>query len=340
MKKINILLTSLLLLGAGFASCDNEQVLPPVAFPDGGSQESMGTGAWDNPFRVWQVLLGSDNGTDANGNPRSSAWITGYIVGYIMDGPTFNGSTSVFSADGAGTANILLAETPEETDWEKCVPVQLSNIRNEVNLSSNPGNLGKEICIKGSLERYFGANGIKSCSAFVWGSEGEYSPDDDAPQAPDISGGTTYLLDGMNDFTQDNISLDAALNYVWSWDSSYNCAKASAYVGGGNKPSESYLVSPEIKLSDSPAATFSQALNYLYNNSRADYVSVCVREGKTGAWTEVNVSTWPDGSGWTFSDNCSIDLSAFAGKTVQIGFHYKSTSSCAPTWEVKRLVVK
>lgn len=340
MKKINIILAGLALMGLGLTSCDNEQVLPPVSFPDGGSQETMGNGTWDHPYHIWQVLLGTDNGTDENGNARSSVWVTGYIVGYIMDGAVFNASTSVFSASGAGTANILLAESPDVRDFEKCAPVQLSNIRDAVNLSANPGNLGKEITIKGSLEKYFGAYGIKSCSAFEWGSEGEYTPPTEKPDVPDVSGGTSYLLSGMDDFTKEDVSLGDGLSYVWSWDSSYNCAKASAYVGGSNKPADSYLVSPEIKLSDTPAATFSQALNYLNNNNRADFVNVCVREGKTGAWTTVEVSTWPDGGSWAFSDNCSIDLSAFAGKTVQIAFHYQSTSSVAPTWEVKRLVVK
>lgn len=349
MKKIQIFAACLALCGMTLTSCDNEQVLPPVSFPDGGSVETMGNGQWDNPYHVWQILLGTDNGTDDNGVAIPAVWSTGYIVGYIStaNGSAFNAGSAKFTADGAETTNLLLAETPGETDWEKCATVQLpsGNIRNALNLAQNPGNLGKEVSLKGSLEKYFGAYGIKSVSAYEWGSQGTYSPDDDQPgQGGGSTGGsvtgTSYLTNGLGDFTIDNVSLSGGISYVWSWDGSYNYAKASAYLGGANNDAESYLISPAITLdATAPAATFSQAVNYLNGNSRADFLEVCVREGATGAWTAVEVSTWPAGTGWTFSDGCFIDLKAFAGKTVQIAFHYKSTKACSPTWEVKNLTV-
>lgn len=345
MKKINIIASIFALFGLMLTSCDNEQVLPPVSFPEGGSLETMGNGNWDNPYRVWQVLLGTDN-SDESGTMRESVWVTGYIVGYISTdngNSVFNAESAKFTAVGAANTNLLLAETPEETNWEKCATVQLpsGNIRNALNLQSNPQNLGKEICLKGSLEKYFGAHGVKSLSGYQWGSEGEEGPEP-APgpgAGGTVTGGTTYLSNGFGDFTIDNISMSGGVTYVWTWDS-YNYAKASAYVGGSNQNAEAYLISPEIKLdATAPAATFSQAINYLNGNNRADFLEVCVREGASGTWTPVEVSTWPAGTGWTFSDGCYMDLKAFAGKTVQIAFHYKSTTSCSPTWEVKNLVV-
>ena len=345
MKKLNIFLTCLALCGMGLTSCDLEQELPPVSYPDGGSAETFGNGDWDNPYHVWQILLGTENGTDAEGYTRATVWATGYIVGYIStaNGSAFNEGSAKFMATGAEATNLLLAETPDETDWEKCAPVQLPSgaVRNALNLADHPENLGKEVSLKGSLEKYFGAYGIKSLTAYEWGSEGVYTPDEPGGGGGSGAGsvtGTSYLVSNMNDFTVDNVNLPSGLNYVWSWDS-YNYAKGSAYLGG-NYAAESYLISPQITLdATAPAATFSQAINYLNGNNVADFLNVCVREGSSGDWTVVNVSTWPAGTGWTFYDGCAIDLSAFAGKTVQIAFHYKSTSSCAPTWEVKNLVV-
>ena len=339
MKKLNILLSGLLLCGALFTSCDNEQALPPVSFPNGGSAETVGNGTWDTPYHVWQVLLGQDNGTDANGNTRGSSWTTGYIVGYIMDGAVFDASTSVFGAEGAGTANILLAETPEETDYEKCVPVQLSNIRNDINLSAHPDNLGKEITIKGSLEKYFGAYGIKSCSAYEWGDQGTYTPSEEPnPGTPGETGGTTYLTSGLGDFTVLNVNLPSELTAIWTWAGNNYGAKGTGY-SSKNYAAEAYLISPDIKLSDKPSVTFQQAVNYIYSNNREDFLEVCVREGASGAWNVVAVTNWPEGGSWTFNTS-EMDVAAYAGKTIQIGFHYKSTASCAPTWEVKTLTVK
>lgn len=346
MKKINIFLAAIAILGIGLTGCNLEQDLPPVSYPDGGSAENFGNGAWDNPYHVWQILLGTTNGTDDNGNERTSVWATGYIVGYIStaNGSAFNEGSAMFTAVGAEATNLLLAESPDETDWEKCSPVQLpsGNIRNALNLADNPENLGQEVCLKGSLEKYFGAYGVKSLTAYEWGSEGIDMPDE--PGSGGGGGGTTvtgtsYLVGNMNDFTLDNVNLPSSLNYVWSWDTSYNCAKGNAFVGS-SYAAESYLISPVITLdATAPAATFNQAINYLNGNNRADFLNVCVREGNSGEWTTVNVSAWPAGTDWKFVDGCEIDLSAFAGKSVQIAFHYKSTTSCAPTWEVKNLTV-
>ena len=63
-------------------------------------------------------------------------------------------------------SNILIADSPDETDVTKCMPVQLPTgaVRTAVNLKDNPGNYKKEIILVGNIEKYFGATGIKSAS--------------------------------------------------------------------------------------------------------------------------------------------------------------------------------
>ena len=336
MKKINILLSGLLLGCLGLTGCGDDKELPPIAYPDGGSQETIGTGEWDDPFSVWQVLAGVEMAEGQEG-----VWVTGYIVGYIN---TFDGDyaklrekSAVFSAVGAPNSNLLLAMTPEETDWEKCIPVQLAygTSGRDLSLGQHPDYLHREVTLYGTTgAKYLSVYGLRNCSTYNWGDEGK-----PAEGQPDQSGSITFLTNGFGDFTFENVTVPSGTTYVWSWDS-YNYAKASAYVGGSNQNAESYLVSPAIELAaDQTYATFSQALNYLRGNNRADYIDVCVREAGQTQWTMVEVSDWPEGSDWVFIDNCAIDLSGFAGKTIQIGFHYRSTTACSPTWEVKKLVI-
>ena len=114
--------------------------------------------------------------------------------------------------------------------------------------------------------------------------------------------------------------------------------KASAYVNKANNASEASLVSPEFTIPANGATlSLSQCLNFLNNNNRADFVSVEVIT-KTEV-TELKLSEWPIGSNYDFID-ATADLSAYAGQSIQIVFHYKSTTDCAPTWEIKTLSIK
>lgn len=146
----------------------------------------------------------------------------------------------------------------------------------------------------------------------------------------------------LGSFTTENVSMDDALSYVWSWGGANYGAKASAYVSGTNYASESYLISPTIDLSaamGTTTLTFQQAANYF--SSLSNFQSACsvvVRE-VGGSWTTLAYSGDPSGSNWTFVTS-TADLSAYNGKQIQIGFRYTSTSSVAGTWEIKNLVVE
>lgn len=59
----------------------------------------------------------------------------------------------------------------------------------------------------------------------------------------------------------------------------------------------------------------------------------------SGSWKELTVPTYPDGTSWSYSSSDEIDLSAYAGKHVQIAFLYHSTESTAATWEISDLNV-
>lgn len=303
------------------------QIIDRVEFFSERIDGPTGTGKWDDPYTVPQILKGSER--------SGEAWVTGYIVGYVnTDHYTYMSKESVvFGAEGAVTPNFVLAASPDEKDWGKCMPVQLSpTVRADLSLALNPGNIGRQVCLKGEVgTRYIGEYGLRNCDKYRWGDMGEKD---------EIEGATKYLVDGMDNFTIETIEKPDDISDIWSWNFTYG-AIATAYYQGECQVADAYLVSPVLTPdAEEPVACFTQYLNYLNGNERADYVNVCVREAGSSEWVVVNVDKWPHGNDWNASVNCYIDLSAFAGKPIQIGFHYVSTSQCSPTWEVKNLFIR
>lgn len=168
------------------------------------------------------------------------------------------------------------------------------------------------------------------------------------PSTPDTpSDGSIFsesFATSLGQFTTDDVKLSPALSYVWSFASGYG-AKASAFVGGANQEAESWLISPSINLAGHTGVTlaFEHTANYLNGTPFASCCSVFVGEAGTdkSTWTDLtpNVKA-PAGNNWTFVNSGDLSLAAFEGKSIQIAFRYMSTSSVAPTWEVKNLIVK
>jgi hypothetical protein len=141
----------------------------------------------------------------------------------------------------------------------------------------------------------------------------------------------------QGDFTIDNTSLPEGLTYVWAIDTKNACMKASAYVSNTNYAAESWLISPVVDLAtaQNPALTFSHATNYFSSVAKAqEETSVWVRE-EGGSWAAIEGVNYPTNLGWTFAESGSLDLSAYKGKKVQIGFKYTSTATKAGTWEIR-----
>ena len=111
---------------------------------------------------------------DAIANNSGTATVKGFIVG------TASSSTS-YDQEAPFTAatNLGLADSPDETDPAKILPVQLptGSIRAGLNLVDNPTNFKAEVTITGSLESYFSTAGLKSPTAFTIVSEGEAPPE-------------------------------------------------------------------------------------------------------------------------------------------------------------------
>lgn len=171
----------------------------------GGEGIPEGTGVKESPYNCAQVIAG------VSGN----AWVKGYIVGSSA-GKTAAEMTNATGA-AASTSNIFIAAKADETDYSKCVPVQLptGEIRTALNINANPGNLGKIVAVKGSLEKYFGQPGVKTVTEFDL--EGGVTP----PTPPTTSG------DGS-----ENNPYTAAEVIAFNPQSSQEATKSAVWVTG------------------------------------------------------------------------------------------------------------
>lgn len=98
-------------------------------------------------------------------------WVEGYIVGYANRSI----KKAFLTCPTKDTPNILLADTPEEKDVSKMVPVSLrsgSALRKAVNLGEHPENFHRRIAIRGQLTTYLSkyTNGFKFTDEWEWTS--------------------------------------------------------------------------------------------------------------------------------------------------------------------------
>lgn len=119
-------------------------------------------GTWDKPYTVAQAIA------DQSGK---EVWVRGYIVGSIpADASSTVMENMTFTADGANHTNLCIADSPTETNYVNCAPVQLpsgSDARTNLNLKENPSMLGKEVWLKGKATKYCGAPGLKEISKYT-----------------------------------------------------------------------------------------------------------------------------------------------------------------------------
>lgn len=107
-------------------------------------------------------------------NNTGTATVKGFIVGTANSGTSYDQEAPFTVA-----TNLGLADSPDETDPAKILPVQLpkTSIRTDLNLVDNPANFKAEVTITGSLEAYFSTAGLKSPTAYTILSEGEAPPE-------------------------------------------------------------------------------------------------------------------------------------------------------------------
>lgn len=173
----------------------------------------------ENPFTVATAISKYNSS-----KPLADTWVKGYIVGYVsdksIDSSILNDLSSI--TDNNKT-NLLISDNKNETDYKNCLVLQLpsGDVRNGLNLKDNPSNLGKEVIVKGSLEKYFGTYGLKSITEYVLDGQSSGGTEDGEKttftKVTEISEGTyvfAALSDGVYKIAQ-NIETSKTYGYLY-----------------------------------------------------------------------------------------------------------------------------
>lgn len=98
---------------------------------------------------------------------QKDVWVSGYIVGGDLSSSD-TGISYVPPFDSA--TNMAVAARASVSSKSSCLSVQLpaGDVRDALNLVTNPGLIGRRVCIRGDIAAaYFGLTGIKNVSDFV-----------------------------------------------------------------------------------------------------------------------------------------------------------------------------
>ena len=133
---------------------------------------------------------------------------------------------------------------------------------------------------------------------------------------------------------------------VWQWKQygGKGYLNASTFIADVAHKANAIARSPEIDLTGykSVTASFDHAAKY-QTNLRSDCEFIVYdldRELDDRGWESVAIPTWPTAGSWTFTNSGDIDLSAYCGRKIHVGFRYVATDTEADTWEIRNLKLK
>lgn len=331
--KIKKIISSLFLASMAlftFNACSD--VPAPYDIPGtGGNTSIYGEGTMQNPYTVKGAML-NQNG--------KLGWVKAYIVGYIPSGADVSSTISdvVFGAEGAGETNMVVSVGPDDKNINNCLAVQLPSgaIRDSLNLKGHPQNLYQEVMLLGTMEKYFGGSGIKNVQAYIM--NGDTIGDIPAEEVEAIFSET--FASNQGEFTVKNVNVPAEMGAeVWTWDS-YKYMKATSFVNYTDYAAESWLISPEIDLSNATNATLTFEYVARYFTNLPENITLWITESSAENWQQLTIPNHVLQDAWTpFAKSGDIDLNAYKGKKVKIGFKYACTEK-AGTYELKNISIE
>ncbi len=132
-------------------------------FESAPTPDPTGDGTKEKPYTVADAQANQGGSTST-----TQTWTKGYIVGCVKNGKTtVTSAADVWIGVSSGwdlATNVLIADSPDETNYTKCVVVNLpagKPLRTQVNLVDNPGNYKKSLTVQGVLRTYFGLSGLR-----------------------------------------------------------------------------------------------------------------------------------------------------------------------------------
>ena len=339
MKKILNALFLTLLAVFTFSSCSDVPA-PYDILGEGDVPGLTGDGTKENPYNIEAAQQKQDG---------SIAWVQGYIVGAIEnvydDKGEFAGNKASFTAPFNITSNVLIAESPDETNESKCLPVKIKNgsdLANALNLKDHPENKGGVLLIQGELSAGFGKAALINTTAAVFNNKeiGEEQGGETPGGSTTITENQPYSVSFASDlagFTVENKVSEGLTGDVWYYSKKYTAATASSYNGSTNVPAEGWFLSPVLDMTAISKATLTFE-HSSYSEGKPEELMLKVREENATSWTDLVISNYSNGR-----DNhvtTTVDLTAFAAKKAQIAFVYKNLAGGTNnTWYIYNLKV-
>lgn len=300
----------------------------------GGGGTGDGSGTFDNPYDVAKAV--------AN-NSGENIWVEGYIVGVYETKDASGDLTNYvpsFTAPFYTNANIIIADTENETNIANCLIVQLlaGDIRTTLNLVDNVSNKGKLVKVYGDLMAYFGDEGLKNTSGYWL---------DGAGIVPATGFFEADFASSLGGFIQYSV---AGASQVWEHSSTYKCAMMSGYDAGSRYANNDWLISPAMDLTSKTNVilNFVHAIGYGNYSSIGDELKLYASSNYSGSgdpstatWVELSFAMPADlSTNFAWTNSGDVSLSAFDGMSnVYFAFNYNCGSTNASTWEVKDVVV-
>ena len=146
---------------------------------------------------------------------------------------------------------------------------------------------------------------------------------------------------GLGKWNAVNVLGDQVWTHITQHGNPGGCAKMTGYKNGAHA-NEDWLISPQLDFTGvtNPLIKFDNTTKYPGNPLEL-YVSTDYSgsgDPNSATWTQF---TFHKSSGnWSWESSGNIDLTAYAGQKVYIGFKYTSTDSESATWEIDNVVVK
>lgn len=292
-------------------------------------QEKAIRDGWGAPKNVKPIVL--DDISTINTNPDNYKFKLVQFTGVTFQ----NGGKGIFAPEDAyGEENI--------TDSHgNSIIVRTSNY---ASFASNKLPEGKGN-ITGILGRFNGTwqltlRTANDVSDFTGSNEEEGG--NEGGETP--SGETKTLFEetfatGKGEFTIKDEVLPEGSDYVWKHETfkDDNYMKASAFIGGP-KASESWLISPAIDLSSTTNATLTFEHTHKFAGTPSNELTLWVTEISAENWKQLTIDKYGTNNDYTFVTP-TIDLSAYAGKSIKFAFKYVSNTTAAGTWEVRNIKV-
>lgn len=337
MKKILNALFLTLLAVFTFSSCSDVPA-PYEILGEGDVPGLTGDGTKENPYNIEAAQQKQDG---------STAWVQGYIVGALEniydDKGEFAGNKANFVAPFNITTNVLIAESPDETNENKCLPVKVkggSDLSNALNLKDHPENKGGILLIQGELNSGFGKAALINTTAAVFNNkevgeeQGGEDLDPDNPLGLDTS--VAPLADFSNNFDDVQHQADysragwinKAIKGKRIWQGAiYDPQKylaASTYGVNNGETAEYWFVTPYFTVSADKKFTFNATVNKYTESMSLKVFFLQLKDGKMEQH-EIAVSGIPTSGSYQWTNDLAVNLSTYAGQDGFIGFQYVAT---------------